>query len=664
MTSKISFPKLIKEDMKKRAWLLASSAVIFMIIIPLVVMMQIDSQLSYLGDAVSMERWREIREWFVGIVGLKNFMLTFAVMFGAIICGITSFSYLHSKSQMDFYHSLPVKRQTWFAVTFVSSFMQIMIPYLIGYACTVMIGAAKKVTSPGVFRQCTIVFGVTILFFLLFYSITILAMILTGKLLVAMFGLMIFMFGGALVGSLRIYIMMQSFETFVTDGIYYGVIGNIIFGRMSWYSPVFALGNIVELYSSGESMVKPLVLLSICTLLIAALALWLYQKRATESAGKAIAFPKLKPVIKVMVAITAGLFFGAIMGGSNLKQEMNAAWLFGIGILATVLACAVVEFVYHADIRMIFKHKCSLGIAVFGTVAILSVAKYDLFGYDSYLPKEDKIEAMAVISYQARDIWVRVDDWEDKEYTEQLEALKLKEFHSIYELAKNGSSSERTGKQECVTVAYYLKSGRKVYREYFVDEDVFDKCMTEIMKDESYRESLFGLDELQQEEIERYQFENFRHEMVSCILSTEKQKKLIEAYKRDVLSQTVSEFTGGNVIGEFSFIFKGEGDYIGNIYESFTETIKLLREYGYEVPMEIKPEEVQSITITDYNEVESPDGKVIDKTRSENKITDPAEIQKILERICYKESAFTEPNIYVDIEFRNGDVMTFLLRKE
>ena len=57
MTSKISFSKLIKEDIKKRAWLLLLSITIFIIIIPVLTAIKIEGALPG-GVSSSSETWR------------------------------------------------------------------------------------------------------------------------------------------------------------------------------------------------------------------------------------------------------------------------------------------------------------------------------------------------------------------------------------------------------------------------------------------------------------------------------------------------------------------------------------------------------------------------------------------------------------------------------
>lgn len=674
MTSKISLPKLIKEDLKKRMWLTALSAVIFIIIIPLSTLLQIESKLAYMGIPATAQEWKEICIWFSNWMGLENLPMISAIMMGALFSGITSFSYLHSKSQMDFYHSLPVRRETWFAATYIGSFIQVVVPYLIGYGVMVLFGVMKKVSSPEIFNQWLLSNGIMILFFLLVYSITIFAMILTGKFVVAMFGVVALTFGGTLISALKIYIMVQNFETFLGEEYYHGIMGNILFGKAGWFSPVIAYGKIMELYLDKESITKPIMIIAACTILISVFALMLYRKRASEGAGNAIAFPRLKPVLKVVVAVMAGLFFGVIMGSQNRSQGMNAGWLFGVGILATVLACAVMEFIYHGDIRLIFKKKISLVISVISVVAILAATKYDVFGYDTYLPDKDKIEAMAVDSYRVRDRWLRTDRTKEKTYIEYLESLRTEEFDVIYELAGNGVEQLGVEHQqlETINIAYYLKSGKKVYRTYQVEPDKFMECMGEIMEDEEYRGKLFGFDELQSEKMKKIEFYNFKHEPTICDLSPEKKDKLIEAYKHDALKQPISTFENGNAIGDLIFEYDTENSefYSGYLYDSFTETIALLKEYGYEVPTQINVDEVKSIQIYKYGPIDFEEEAVdykVEKGRNGEPITDPVEMQKILERICYKENANTERNIDVEVMFKSGHreiSVIYFLRKE
>ena len=134
MTSKISFSKLIKEDIKKRAWLLLLSITIFIIIIPVLTAIKIEGALPG-GVSSSSETWREVQTWFLSEMGFSNIYMWSAIILGGVLSGITSFSYLHSKNQIDFYHSFPIKRETWYFVNYIGGVIQIVVPYIIGYIC-------------------------------------------------------------------------------------------------------------------------------------------------------------------------------------------------------------------------------------------------------------------------------------------------------------------------------------------------------------------------------------------------------------------------------------------------------------------------------------------------------------------------------------------------
>lgn len=655
MTSKISFHKLVKEDIKKRSWILVLSIMFFLGIMPLFTLLMTEGRMEM----------QDAHEWFAAFTGFGNVFMNVMMMFGGVVCGITSFSYLHSKSQMDFYHSFPVKREIWFVVTYVGSCIQIIIPYLLGHALTMGIGFIKKVLTPAVFRQWLFVDGMFILFFLLVYNITILAMVLTGKLRVAMMGLVIFLFGGSLAGALKNYTMIQCFETYPQDDVAYGIIMNMLSEEAAWLSPFSIYDKLFDMYTREKSLLQPVVILIICTVLIAVLAFVLYRKRASESAGKAIAFPQMKPFIKVVIAVSAGAFHGIIVGSQNRDHGTNAGWLFGISIFAALLTCAIVEYIYQGDLKMVFKKKWSTVISVLGVTAISIIVQYDVFGYDTYIPEKSEIKTMGIESYAVRDRWACSYDIYSLPYREMFDEIQIEEFEPIYKLAEYGIEhvGEKPEERELVTIAYYLKNGRKVYRSYKVSEDELLKCMSEVMKDEGYREKVLGLDVLDLKPVKTIEFMNFKQESLSLALTDVQKEKLLETYKREVLSEPISTFVQGNVIGRFT-IEAGEDlenleSYWGNMYAGYVDTIALMEEYGYQVPVKIEVSDVKMMIVSDYGGTE-----MLDEEVSATEITDPAEMQKILEHICLNESNGAFPDIYVDITFKNGNVESFSLRKE
>lgn len=657
MTSRISFPKLLKEDMKKRMWLTAVSTVLFMIIIPLFTLLRIEGRLE---DAKLMgaPELTYVKELFAAIVGLDG-MLIIGLLLLAVVSGITAFSYLHSQSQTDFYHSLPVKRETWFAVSYVGSLLQVMLPYVLGYGILLLIGVVKKVAQPEVIRKSPYILFIMLLFYLLTYSATILVMMITGKLIVAFLGIAVVLFYAPLIGALSRYTMLQGFSTYISvKGGGYGLLGNL-FGDSAWGSPILAYWKFAERYAENQPLAGATAGIVAAVILISALALFCYRIRPSEAAGKALAFSKLETVIKVVLSVTGGILFGVIAGSQNREQGMNSGWLFGVGILTVILVGAVIEFIYQGDLKLILKKKGAIVVSIAATLAVLMVIQYDIFGYDAYFPQKEQLEAMSMDVDMMRTQWADVQYSNAVEYKEILDMLRTEDFDIIYELAKNGLSpmEEKEPQGEYINIAYYLKNGRKVYRKYYVDVKLFSDCLQEVMKNQNYREAALGFKELEASRIEEYTFFDFLNNSETMKLTESERERLVETYKREMMNQPVSTFTDGKIIGELRFDMK-EGnrlDYFGGkIYREFKEVRALLEEYGYSVPEEINLDEVRKITIEDYNKDE------VERTE----IREPQEMQKILDRLCYENGKDTVPNTYVEIDFKNSTFGNYSLKKE
>ncbi len=69
--------------------------------------------------------------------------------------------------------------------------------------------------------------------------------------------------------------------------------------------------------------------------------------------------------------------------------------LFGL-IFAFLLSYGIIEIIYNFDIRYAFCYKKQILICAVLSLIIAGVFRFDIFGYDSYIPKEDKIESMSV----------------------------------------------------------------------------------------------------------------------------------------------------------------------------------------------------------------------------------------------------------------------------
>ena len=90
----------------------------------------------------------DLISYFPGLLNgnsLRSFSAVIAVL--AILTALTGFSYIHSRERLDFFHSLPVKRTTWFTTTYLSGLIIFLVPYMICCILTLIAGAVNKVMT-------------------------------------------------------------------------------------------------------------------------------------------------------------------------------------------------------------------------------------------------------------------------------------------------------------------------------------------------------------------------------------------------------------------------------------------------------------------------------------------------------------------------------------
>ena len=122
MTSRNLFFKLMKEDLKRRLWAIGFSVLALFFAMPMAAAMGIGeignqykqwliSGTGYENMVPETLRQTKILRLAGEILGFENYALFMVVGAAAMILGLTGFLYLHSKKQIDFYNSLPVKRE-------------------------------------------------------------------------------------------------------------------------------------------------------------------------------------------------------------------------------------------------------------------------------------------------------------------------------------------------------------------------------------------------------------------------------------------------------------------------------------------------------------------------------------------------------------------------
>ena len=622
MMSKISFSKLLKEDMKRRSWLIALVSVLLFIAQPVIILFLVEGLMDSANEGLMT--LAEVKTDYMDLIGFEeNYLVAILLILFAVLIGISGYSYLHSRVQLDFYHSLPVKRQKWFLVQLVSGLLIFAVPYFLSTVLSLLVGVANGIMEAGIFAAAMECFIINILGFMVIYLTSILAMIMTGKILIGIMGFCTFLAYGPGV----VFVLNNLIGRFFTTAI-----GEQVYGMAySLSSPILLWMKVREKWQVyDKETVSAWIYLGILILLVIVLfglCMWLNTKRNTEAAEQSMAFSKTESVIKIMLVIPLSLAIGLLL--STMAHRNFEVWFF-IGILlGAVLINAIIEFIYHLDIRELFVRKLQLVLAMLITVVIGCIFQFDFIGYDSYLPAMEDVEQMALYSYGVNGSFayrVTEDDGITRvEYGERaaLDEMVISDFEPIYEIARNGVKNVRKETEGMdlvpvsvktegmdlvpVSVKYVLKNGKSVYRSYQIDRNVFTESEQALFTQEEYKQKIYPIFNKESANIQSMFLMSLKGE-VQLELTADQKANLLETYKTELRESTFDDFYYQNMSARLNLEYmRGTqasswySEYGYPISKNFTKTLSLLNEYGYQTETEIKAETVSKITIYNYN---------------------------------------------------------------
>ena len=171
MTSKISYSKFIRENIRRRGWLLAVSMILMFSMQTLWTAMRIEtlssgSAHSPKADVASLENLH-----FAGFLnGLENPLFAVLVVLLALCCAVSGFSYLHRSEETDFFHSLPLARRQLFLISYTGGLILFLVPYLLACIGTIATAYAMGIVSCISIADCLLSMLGCILGFLILYQ--------------------------------------------------------------------------------------------------------------------------------------------------------------------------------------------------------------------------------------------------------------------------------------------------------------------------------------------------------------------------------------------------------------------------------------------------------------------------------------------------------------
>ena len=646
MTSRVSFPKLVLETLRRHTAAVFITVLGFFIHI-VTFFMQVQNILSAeyymeeyslyeaLSGAVINKVSPEQAEYIAQeLQELCSPNLTNGII--ALIVGVylafDFLRYMHSKRETDFYESLPIRRQTQFSALFVSCFALFIVLSVLttGIETAIVFGTSYGTTSmlQGMLWNLVCM----IIAFLVSWFITALAMVMTGHSIIAFLGLGVFASYIPLILAYLIPVYADRFfDTYagytISEKVYYLSPVTLIYKMTnSWYD-----WTLKDHWTYIIGSVIFAVVIAIITYL-------LFIRRPSEAAGRAMAFEKANSTIRFMLVIPLTLYAGIFL--EEIATMTSTAWLiFGI-LFAAFLLHGIMECIFQFDIRAMVSKKKQLLVTILFCLAFVFVFWIDLFKYDEYIPDADDVKMVKMESY--------LFGWTDITWDTERDWLQGELVDDAIAVAREIKDSQEPSEDEYyymdyVTFTYVMKNGVEVTRAYSYDASNASDNLNKLYANEDFKDDFCVLYNIDRSKITSLSVNNgvSSNELE---LSEEEMDQFVdiflEEYSAMELKQKFSDVAVYHLYVDYKCDSLGYNntDYY-YIYPSFTKTIEFLKTKGISDFYESEDFTITNMEIFDAEKYASSSHDT-----SNAYVSDPAQLRELKQYLIV--SDFMYENYY------------------
>lgn len=612
MTLKRSFLGSMLENFKRRRATIALTVVTLFLGYPVIFLLMLSSTLDGVPDNRRMEELIS----YAGSYFTYNSVIS--VIFGAlgVILAFQAFGFLHKKNKMDLYNSVPVSYNRRFLVIVINSILILLVSAAACFVLCLIIMGGYHVFDVNLASRLLSVMSTGVLFGIGMFSVTALAICLTGNSAVAVCGTVVFALYEIAVCALLEGYMERFFLTYTTQSlrgfspavpkfsIIYYMTEIINAGEKYNYLYTSSKISMFSSSSAGHTIFFSLVMMSVITLVTLLLTWLCFKKRPSEAAGRSMAFPKTKRVIKYMIMIFATLAGAELF---RMAENRTTFFLFG-GALTAVMGCVMIEIIYEGDMRSALKHLVDIPAVLAVAAIIFGIFFNDVFGYDSYIPEKASLKkvAFAPDAYYVDHYMVGKDGKlsyaQDDEYMLNFYFDDDESMDVILNAAKNHTDIPN-GKE--VTMKYVLKNGQVKYRQYWISQSSYKELTDVLESNEEYVKAFFqGIFELRAY-VRRIAIIDTSGNWI--YVSDEDVADILDAYVKDMENiKSLADLRKKNSMGKAAFRIALEDDgfyrdtFNYPIFEDFDNTITCLENKGLFYDDYLKNRTIESVNIYQF----------------------------------------------------------------
>lgn len=399
MTSTTSSPKRRNASSRsyfafllKQNWpVLITNAVILVLLNVITLYMDITETEAMFSTRESMIR--SMQE-FARVMRAINILVSSCL---AVVWGCGCMSYLNSKTNIQFYHSIPKTRISLYISESLAKFLCYLIPMCLSVGLSVIIMGIHREWNLSVIGIQLSGLICSVIYFLLYFCIMVFAASFTGTAFARIMnaGLVVFLPSAIVLCLAYIwsYNAVYSVHTWATDL------------ALKIFLPARTLMVAVE---ESENVLGELILALVVGLTFWVLGLLIYRFRKSELSGTPVISKVASTVIKYACmfcgAVVGGIFFEAIAGGDG--------WFICGALIGALLCMMLINTILTKSAKQMFRGLPGFGAFCGVFLAVFVLFGVDLVGMDGYVPHAAGIKYITVTT---GDTTFRMEDREDIE---------------------------------------------------------------------------------------------------------------------------------------------------------------------------------------------------------------------------------------------------------
>ncbi len=430
----------------------------------------------------------ESAENFLNITNETTFTVSIMLMFVSIIVSffvvINSYREIFSKHASDFYFALPVKRETYFNASFVSSLITIVVYYAVSVILTFIV------------LETNFVYGENN-FILFDFSKFIRIMLVCCA--ISVFAFSVFSFCAVLSGRAFHYFLFSFVTLFV---FLFGAISVVSYINNIWGLHIdVSYGSMISPYGaslliSNTSKPNNIIIASVSlafTFVYYVLGLIVFKKRKAEIAESSVAGAIIPAVILTLNLISIFML--------NMSAEHNSEILFVVlSIVYTFILTVICSFVFS---KKALTKTTLISFLVSTAVSVLLIICVNFLpniNYVKYVPDESEVESVTISDYDGGKDIGNLDFYSNLFFRFFVEGvgeektpvtIKGENISNVIKMhqkivsdkdIRNNKTSNSQYQPLNLKIEYKLRNGKKIKRCYSLDSKYILDEYVEFMK--------------------------------------------------------------------------------------------------------------------------------------------------------------------------------------